>query len=165
MKKSLSFTALISAALVLIIVLTGCTAGNKGGTVMNNTLTGEIADDILSAVEIPSPVLKSKDDVQILITGIDVSVIQDVSYYICGSGAYPDELLIIKFSNAEEAAKAMSAVQKRLDSRKDDFRDYRPEEMYKLDDAVIQTDANWLFFFATSDNVRVKEIVSSYVKG
>jgi len=156
MKKTFIFI------LTAIILLVGC-APKAEDIIPLGVSTEEIALEIMSAVEIPSAVQKTKDELNIYINGLDnVTGGYEVSYYICGSGAYPDELLIIRFDEPAEAENAKPLVQARLDSRKDDFRDYRPEEMYKLDSAVLEVNSNWLFYFVTEDNATAKAILDTY---
>ena len=78
---------------------------------------------------------------------------------ICGSGAYPDELAVFKFTDAEAAKTGAEAVQKRLDSQIELYSDYTPDEMYKLEDAFVITKDNWVAMAACSDNSRAKEII------
>ncbi|MCL2019795.1 MAG: DUF4358 domain-containing protein [Oscillospiraceae bacterium] len=122
-----------------------------------------VAQAILAEVEIPSAAEKGTDDIEYFIGSLDTHSIKELSYFICASGAYPDELLIIKFADADAAAAARSGVESRLESRRDDFRDYAPAEMYKFDDAQVLINGEMLFFYITSNNAKVREIIDSYM--
>ncbi len=92
---------------------------------------------------------------------VDVSAVTDMSVLVCGSGAYPDELAVFKFTDGEAAKAGMEAVQKRLDSQTELYADYTPDEMYKLEDAFIFTRDNWVAMAVCSDNARAKEIIEN----
>ncbi|MDR2532030.1 MAG: DUF4358 domain-containing protein [Oscillospiraceae bacterium] len=159
-------TLLIVSALAVILIA-GCNGnGSDSGTaatILDNISTETIAQEIFTEIEIPSSVQKGAEDLEFFFSGLTLEGIRELSYYICASGAFPDELLIIKFDTARQAADAKPAVQSRLESRRDDFRDYAPDEMYKLDSAEVRTNSNWLFFFVTENNARVSGIINSYV--
>ena len=114
----------------------------------------------MAEIEIPSAMEKTAENLGAYYD-IDIATVAEMSVFICGSGAYPDELAVFKF-NDEAAAKAgAEAVQSRLDSQIAIYKDYTPAEMYKLDEAVIITDGNWVAFVACTDNARAKEIIES----
>jgi len=151
--------------LAVVILVAGCesVSVDTPDTILDDVSTATIAEAITAEIEIPSAVGKKTEDMEFFISELDTSYIVELSYLICASGAYPDELLIIKFKTSTDANTAKSAVQGRLDSQKETFRDYAPAEMYKFDDAVIQASSNWLFFYITENNAKVKEIINSYL--
>jgi hypothetical protein len=147
--------------ILMAVLISGC-GSQTGNEILGGVSVREITDSILAEIEIPSSVEKGIEDLSSFFSGIDTADIQELSFFICGSGAFPDELLIIKFNTSGSAAAAKSAVESRLESRRTDFRDYAPAEMYKLDSAAVQVSANWLFFYVTEDNARVREIINAY---
>jgi hypothetical protein len=121
----------------------------------------KIAQEIMAEIEIPAKVQKFIEDLPYFIPDLDTEKILELSYYICASGFQPDELLIIKFETNEKSTAAKAAVEARLETRKNDFRDYAPDEMYKLDSAVVYVYDRWLFFFVLEDNAKAKQIADS----
>ncbi|MBD5139034.1 MAG: DUF4358 domain-containing protein [Ruminococcus sp.] len=118
----------------------------------------DITAAVTAEIEIPSAVEKNADNIGAFYD-VDVSAVTDMSVLICGSGAYPDELAVFKFTDAEAAKTGAEAVQKRLDSQIELYSDYTPDEMYKLEDAFVITKDNWVAMAACSDNSRAKEII------
>jgi hypothetical protein len=94
---------------------------------------------------------------------IDTATVAEMSVYICGSGAYPDELAVFKFNDEASAKVGAESVKSRLDSQTAIYKDYTPAEMYKLDEAVIITEGNWVAFAACADNAKAKEIIESMI--
>jgi hypothetical protein len=153
--------------LTVLVIITVVLIGGCGSSSENNPFDGirvqEVADAILAEIEIPSSVEKGIEDIPSFFSGLDTAGIAELSFHICASGAFPDELLIIKFDTAEQANAAKSAVENRLESRRTDFRDYAPAEMYKLDSAAVFVSFDRLFFYVTENNARVREIINSYM--
>lgn len=120
----------------------------------------DITAAVTAEIEIPSAVEKTADNIGAFYD-VDVSAVTDMSVLVCGSGAYPDELAVFKFTDEDAAKSGMEAVQKRLDSQTELYADYTPDEMYKLEDAFIFTKDNWVAMAVCSDNSRAKEIIES----
>lgn len=148
-----------AAMLVLpIIMLTACSKGDT--TEMKEPAPADITSAIMAEIEIPSAVEKTKEDVGAYYD-IDVEAAEALSVFICGSGAYPDELAVFKMNSAEQAESAREAAQKRLDNQIELYTDYTPDEMYKLDGAKVVVKGNYVMLFACSDDDRAYEIADS----
>ncbi|MBR5090724.1 MAG: DUF4358 domain-containing protein [Ruminiclostridium sp.] len=123
----------------------------------------DVTKAILDEITINSAFEKSKESLEDYFDGLDISTISDSSYYICASGAYPDEIAVFKFDSADSAKNAVAAVNDRLDYQKTTYKDYTPEEYYKLEDAVVEQSGEWLYYLVTSDNTKAKEIVNGFI--
>lgn len=161
MKKSIIAIALLSA-----IMLTGC-GGSDEAVEANATVStaaeitaGGITGAITAEIEIPSAMEKTAENIGAYYD-IDPATVAEMSVFICGSGAYPDELAVFRFNDAESASAGAEAVKSRLENQIAIYRDYTPAEMYKLDEAVIITEGNWVAFAACADNARAKEIIEN----
>ncbi|MBQ8841305.1 MAG: DUF4358 domain-containing protein, partial [Ruminiclostridium sp.] len=118
----------------------------------------EITAAVLAEITINSALEKGMDDMSIYFAELDTSVLEDVSYYMCASGAYPDEIAVFKFNTAEAAEQNEAAVQTRLDKQISTYETYTPDEFYKLEDAVLTVKGNYIFYFVTENNSRASEI-------
>ncbi len=125
---------------------------------VSDASAADITAAVTAEIEIPSAVEKTADSIGAFYD-VDVSAVTDMSVLVCGSGAYPDELAVFKFTDEDAAKAGMEAVQKRLDSQTELYADYTPDEMYKLEDAFIFTKDNWVVMAVCSDNARAKEII------
>ncbi len=124
---------------------------------------GEIAQAVLEAVPINSSFEKKKESLEDYFDDLDVNTLADQSYFICASGAYPDEVAVFKFNSADDAQKAVPAIEARLEYQKSTYKDYTPEEYYKLEDAVIEQRGEWIIYTVTSDNTKAKEIALGFI--
>lgn len=174
MKKSFVVTALLAA-----VLLTACEQVSESvpadGTVNpSNTVSDTVsapkaeasAADVTAAVmaeiEISSAVEKTSDSVGAFYD-IDTAAVTDMSVFVCGSGAYPDELAVFKFKDGDGAKSGAEAVKKRLESQTALYTDYTPDEVYKLDNAAVIEKDNWVVLVISSDNDRAAEIINGLI--
>lgn len=118
----------------------------------------DITAAVMAEIEIQSAIEKNIDEVGAFYD-VDTAAVEDMSVYICGSGAYPDELAVFRFTDSAAAETGAEAVRKRLDSQTALYRDYTPDEVYKLDDAALIQKDNWVILTICSDNSRAEEII------
>lgn len=137
-----------------VILLSGCGNGSEPA---KEPAPSEITSAIMAEINIPSAVEKDKDSIGAYYD-VDVNQTEALSVFICGSGAYPDELAIFKMNSADEAQKASEAVQKRLDSQIELYSDYTPNEMYKLNDASVTVKDKYVMLFVCENDARAMEI-------
>ena len=123
----------------------------------------EVTAAILEEITINSAFEKSVEALPDFFTNLDTASLTDSSYYICASGAFPDEIAVFRFKDAEAAKAAEPAVKERLESQKATYETYTPDEFYKLEGAVLAVKDEYLYYLVTSDNKRAEEIVKSYI--
>lgn len=123
----------------------------------------EVTAAILDEITIASAFEKSVDSFNDFFTDLDTESLTDGSYYICASGAFPDEIAVFRFKDAEAAKAAEPSVKERLESQKATYETYTPDEFYKLEDAVLEVKDEYLYYLVTSDNKRAEEIVKSFI--
>ncbi len=161
MKKVL--LSVITAALVC--GLCGCgsstsgSSNNSTSSVSTSTLSAkEKAEKLLGAVEFPSMVEVTADKLDIYF-GIAENDVKEYSVYICGSAAMPDEFGIFVAKDADTAAKIKTAVEKRIEAQKKTYSDYKPDEMYKIDDSFIDVNGNTVCYAICADNAKAASIL------
>ena len=64
-------------------------------------------------------------------------------------------------TSAEQAQAAAEAVQAHLDSQIELYRDYTPNEMYKLDEAAVTVKGDYVMLFVCENDARAMEIAES----
>ncbi len=165
MKKSFIAGA-ISIAMLSVTLLTGCGGDSvpADGTIAAESAVtaGDISSAIMAEIEIPSAIEKTAENLGAFYD-VDTATVAEMSVFICGSGAYPDELAVFRFNDEASAKAGLDAVQSRLDSQISIYTDYTPDEMYKLNEAVLIEKGNWVIFAACSDNARAREIAESMI--
>ncbi|MDE6725497.1 MAG: DUF4358 domain-containing protein [Ruminiclostridium sp.] len=161
---------IISALLIPAMLLTGCSKTEQGGNTDTrqeqtegnpavSVSASEVVKAVLAEISINSSVEKGKDDIENYYSSLDTATVEDAAFALCGSGALPDEIAVIKCKSAEDAKNAETALKSKLEKQKELFSTYTPDEMYKLEGAVIFTKGNYAVFIALSDNDKAKSIV------
>lgn len=156
------FLSVITAALVCS--LCGCGSSNSGSSsssssVSQSTLSAkEKTEKLLGAVEFPSMVEISADKLDIYF-GIAEDEVKEYSVYICGSAAMPDEFGVFVAKDADTAAKIKTAVEKRIEAQKKTYSDYKPDEMYKIDDSFVNVNGTSVSYAICADNTKAAEIL------
>ncbi len=158
MKKII--TSIVAVA-VVAGALTACS--ENGGSSVLTVPSSEITKTVLSQIEMNSAVEKDINSYSDYYS-IDASLLEDASVYICASGAYPDEIAVFRFKNAEDAKDNIDALNDRLTNQKELFETYTPDEMYKLDNAKVYTYNNYAVFLACEDNDKAKELADGAMK-
>lgn len=137
-----------------------------GGATADETKSEASASDITAAImaeiEFSAPTEKTVDNIGAFYD-VDTASITDMSAFVCGSGADPDELAVFRFTDESSAKAGMEAVQVRLDSQLEQYRNYTPDQVYKLEEAVLFEKDGWVIFAACSDNARAKEIAEGLI--
>lgn len=177
MKKRILTTLLVCA---LVCGAAACDGGNKPAATTTaaaqttaaatteakpavTATAEEITSAVLAEIPISSAFAKDKDSLEDYFDGMDTSKVQDFSYYICASGAYPDEIAVFKFGSSDDAAAAVAAVNDRLEYQKKTYKDYTPDEYYKLEGAIVTQSGEWLYYIVTSDNQKANGIIKGFL--
>ena len=154
---------LIAAVIAPVILLAGCSGTNNSAAY--DIEPAEIVNAVLDQVPVASGVEKSKSDIPDFYTALDESQVESAVFVICGSGAYPDEIAVMKCTDSSAAASVKTGLEKRLESQTELYSTYTPDEMYKLETAEVYTVGNYAIFLALSDNSKAKEIVDGKFSG
>ncbi len=173
---------MIALTIMTAIILTGCESVDDDAVQANGTpaeTTVSAAEDtsesvseasaaditaaVMAEIEITSASEKTLDDIGAFYD-VDTSSVSDMSVFICGSGAYPDEIAVFRFNDSESASSGAEAVRKRLENQTELYTDYTPEEVYKLEDANIIEKDNWVILTICSDNPRAAEIINGLIR-
>ena len=89
--------------------------------------------------------------------GIDENTVTDCAVY--GSTTSAEELAILAFSSNEEAKTAQTLLQYRIEDRTDELRDYLPDELPKLEKAIIELRESSILFVIAADYGPVEDFL------
>lgn len=96
-----------------------------------------------------SPLTQIDQSTACVLYGIDESTVTESAVYGSTSGA--DELAIFTFSGEEDAQAAQTQLQYRVEDRIEELRDYLPQELPKLDGALILVRGASVLFVVAAD--------------
>ena len=148
---------LIALALTgTLLTLSAC--GVPAGTADMEIDMEALADKLLESELFDETLNQADDGIAEILYDIDGA---SAALVYIGSGAVADELALFEFSNITEAQSDVPLAEARIASQRDSFATYIPEEVPKLDHAVIDTYGPYLIV-CVSDCDRASEIISEY---
>lgn len=150
MKKFLALVLIMAAAAAL------AACGGNGGSQMDaQALANELMDKVgfVDELNLISHEMVSK------LYGIANA---QEAYVYMGSGATAEEVAVFKFADEQSAKDGLAKAQQRIASQKDSFANYIPEEVARLDNAVIKQSGEYLAV-CVSEGSTAAEIISRYM--
>nr|WP_294493136.1 DUF4358 domain-containing protein [uncultured Mediterraneibacter sp.] len=78
--------------------------------------------------------------------GLNAADYAGVMYYASDSNISAEEVLLIKVKSEEQVQRVTDAIGERIESRKNDFDGYLPEEVQLLDDARQSVRGTYIFY-------------------
>ena len=155
MRKTVTIVCALVCALT---ALTGCGAAkevNADVKALGADLAGKITyQEELAELDI--------DTAAMFINLSDVNITDYVIYE--NSGATAEEVIVLECASADDAAKALAAFKTRVADQKESFENYVPEELTKLDAAVLATSDKYAVLSVSGDPDTAKSIISDYLK-
>lgn len=94
--------------------------------------------------------------------GIEEALLSDAVLYT-GSGATPEEICVMKASSEDNVTAVKEAAEHRLQLQKEDFVDYAPAEMPKLESAVIYQKGLFVVYSVSGDSSKAEEIIQGFL--
>ena len=92
--------------------------------------------------------------------GIDSSDVAEASYY-AASAAVADEILVVKLAPGASASSVRSGFEQRQSVQAEDYEDYVPSEVPKINNAVIYQDDDIMVFCVSNDASAVRSTLDS----
>lgn len=187
--KKLIYTSVLTVAMMM--VMAGC--GNKDdkkdtGTTTNEQTTVstqdtstssedakpeiettdkttlEIADAIKAEGEFKDDLMSLSTDVALArLYSLDKESIEDAAFYT-NSQASAEEIAVIKVKSEDYKAAVKASYEQRVADQKNACQDYLPDEISKLDSAVIYENGNYVILVVSEDNEKAQEIINGLFK-
>lgn len=154
MKKEIWIIILI---IVIIGALTVFTNKPKDITIDINKL----AENILQNIKFEDELNKVDSEAVAKLYDINNTVSQEV---YMSSGATAEEIAIFEFKDKDECKRALEKVNKRISEQKQNFKEYMPKEMKKLENAIIKNKSKYLIVCITDNREDVEIILNKYIK-
>lgn len=120
----------------------------------------ELTDDLINNVKF--------EDEMTLIDEKTVESLYNINYAVSqvvyiSSGATAEEVAVFELKDVKDASKALDAARQRIEVLKQGFETYIPEEIPKLDNAIVKKAGRYVIV-CISNSDEADEIINSYVK-
>ena len=90
--------------------------------------------------------------------GLDKAQIAEAAIYM-SSGASAEEITVIRVANESDIDAVVAGCEARIDDQKKACEDYLPDEMPKLEDAVVYKNGNYVVMCVSQDSAKAKAII------
>ena len=160
MKKNIRCTAIILVIVLACGILTGCGGGDtkKAADFDIGVMTDELLDssafsDILNPI--PS-------DTAMMLYSLTSDQVAECSV-CCSTGATAEEIAVFKATSEDAAQKIEAAMKTRVDNQNQAFVNYVPEEIPKLDKAIIVRNGLYVAYVVANDEAAAKAVVEKFM--
>lgn len=143
----------LAVGAIALVMLAGC--GGKA-----DIEPDAAAQTIQEKVEFKDSLVKADDAAAAVFYRLD-DTITDYAIYISGTGASAEEIAVLKVADSADLETAEAIVNKRLEDLTFNFKNYRPEEMTKLENPVIIAQNNVVVFVVAEDTAAATKAVKS----
>lgn len=187
MKNSITKRIMAGIICTMIAVsICGCSGGNAQSSASESTASSEASSTAGSSTEVSDNTeatgtaaeITAKIQADVKFPGmaeigtdrmsgyydVDADKIDSYSAYICGSGAYPDEIAVFKMKSADDVDAVKTMLEKRVENQTATFKDYTPDEMYKIDGKNVVTNGNYVALIICADNAKAIDDFNSMAK-
>ena len=155
MKKFLKVLAL---SLALVLCLNAC--GSSGYISFD-----DVYNDLTSSIDFGANMSEmSEIAAENFYFIYDTEILEDYVIYMDESNATPNEIALFRLAKESDRTTVETIVQNRIKDLQIGFEDYNPDEMYKLENAVVKSSGNYVMMVICKDNSKAAEIINSYLK-
>ena len=154
--KKMKNLAVTAALLVVCVVLAGCSTKKADFDVaaLGNDLNTKITyADTLNPMDL--------DSAGMFLNLADVNVTKAAIYE--GSGGTAEEIIVLECASDDDAGKAEQVLKTRVEEQIESFTDYVPEELTKLNAAVIVVNGKYAVLSVSDAPEEAKKIISEYM--
>lgn len=152
-KLTVLFVAVIS---VFTLCLCSCSGGSN-----KNPAPADVAAAVKENAQFTELIALTDDNISRRYYGIDLEMIEEYQAEVCSSGAMADEIAIFKVKDKENVEDMLEVVRERKQELYDSFVDYVPDEINKIENALIGSNGNYVYLVVCSDRAAAKAAVES----
>lgn len=118
----------------------------------------ELATKIIESGAFKDELSQIPDEIVMEAYGFTTDEIQEIVSYQ-GSGATSEELVILQAKSKEDMNNIKEKINIRLEERKEAFESYLPEEVFKIENRVLETKGNYIILAIAQDTNKVEETI------
>ena len=143
----------IFTVLTALFLLVSC---GKKSEIINAELSREITDNVEFSEQL-TQIDTINAQKRYMLSSKDYS---EITAFV-GTASVCDEFVIVKTSNTEGIIEDLRSY---IDSKKESYKTYRPNEIYKLDNAIIEQYEDAVVMIITADSDDAIRVYQEYLK-
>lgn len=149
---------IIVTSLILACTMTFAMLGCGSAKAMN---VSELSDRLRNEITYQDDISKVDLDTAAMFFNLSDIDIKEASIYE-SSGWTAEEIAVFECGSAADADKAKAMLETRIEEQKTNYVDYVPEEMDKLNAAVIVESGNFVVLSVSNEADKAKSIIDEY---
>lgn len=120
-----------------------------------------LADELFNGLEFDDELVSGRDIVFLNQYGLEEGdIVKQASYF--SSNATTEEIAVVECVDEAQAKVVKEAVDARIEDRKDVFADYAPDEVKRLDGAIVKVLGKYVVLCVTADPDGAEAIIEKY---
>lgn len=178
MKKRTNRIKMLAALSVVTLtastVLYGC--GGSGGAKKASTTTSsaasakssqaaavdvtKVADRLLNEIKYDDKLAEAeKESLDVIYPGLPKDKIKAMKIYVSSSGGTSEEIAAFEANDEETAKEIETKLNERVEAQKTSFKNYVPEELKRLENALVIRKGNYVYLSVSGDSDKAKSII------
>ena len=178
MKKRTNRIKMLAALSVVTLtastVLYGC--GGSGGAKKASTTTSsaasakssqaaavdvtKVADRLLNEIKYDDKLAEAeKESLDVIYPGLPKDKIKAMKIYVSSSGGTSEEIAAFEANDEETAKEIETKLNERVETQKTSFKNYVPEELKRLENALVIRKGNYVYLSVSGDSDKAKSII------
>lgn len=149
--------AVLLVAVMLTCMMTACGGEEK----VHDFAVEDLAKALRENIEYEDELTQSRDAVFYMIYGVDESLVKSQCSYF-STNATTEEISVVECVDKDAAETVKKAFEERVESQKKTFESYAPQEVDRLDGALITVMGNYAVLCVTSDVDRAMYVIDNY---
>ena len=163
MKKSRKIIAIVCVMIAGMILMAGCGGEEKDGGDKAKIDAGALAAKLVADVAFEDQLTKADDDTALMLYGLNADQVVSSVVYV-GTGATAEEVAVFEGTDEDSAKAIKELADSRVKSQLEDYKDYKPEEVPKLENAILETKGNYVILCVSGDNETANAVIGEMTK-
>ena len=179
MKKTTGKIKMLAALSVLTLtastVLYGCggsgntkKASNTASTAASSAKSSQaaavdvtkVADRLLNEIKYDDKLAEAeKESIDVIYPGLPKDKIKAMKIYVSSSGGTSEEIAAFEADDEETAKEIETKLNERVEAQKTSFKNYVPEELKRLENALVIRKGNYVYLSVSGDPDKAKSII------
>lgn len=159
-RRAIAFLGVIAAGMILMAGCGGNDDSGNGAAKLDGAL---LADKLITDVAFEDQLSKVEDDTALMLYGLSTDQVASANVYV-GTGATAEEVSVIEGKDEDSTAAIREQAEARVQSQLEDYKDYKPDEVPKLENPILKTSGNFVILCVSADNDTADSVIDEMIK-
>ena len=120
----------------------------------------KVADRLLNEIKYDDKLAEAeKESLDVIYPGLPKDKIKAMKIYVSSSGGTSEEIAAFEANDEETAKEIETKLKERVETQKTSFKNYVPEELKRLENALVIRKGNYVYLSVSGDPDKAKSII------